>query len=595
VRHLTVAFCLCLLAARPAGAQSDVARAHGEVRELLAAGRFDEAARRLQALVAAAPDFASAWYDLGYARRRLGQYGEAVRAYTRYTQLRPGDPGALFGLGLSQKGAGNREAAVRALRSYVEREKRAAEQRWVARAKEVLAELTAPEPTGPAAEAAPAPPRAPAPAPAAAPAEPPAVAAPRLKAEADRARAAGKLALAIEKYRAAVTLSPRFIDAWNELGNVYFELKRYEEAAGAFRSALKLDPVFSLGWYNLGQSLRRLGRNAEAVEAYERYTKLRPGDPDPWYSLGLARKDVGDLRGAVAALERYVALEKRPGEARYVEAARGLVASLVRQIATGAPPPRPAPAPAVVPAAAAAPPPPPVAVAPPPPPVAVAPPPPPPRPAPPPVEPEPRDPVAAGDRAVREGDLARATMRYREAVERDAQNLALRRKLGQVLTDTGRLRDAIAQWDLVSWQGKDQAARQIAERLRAQLARSGEPAAAAVWRVREMIAAGRLAFAMADAATLVAARPKDAEVLCLRGQVALARGDAAAALADANAALALAPGRPDALFLAAEALRGTDRAKAISAYEAYLQHAAADPGRRYRAPAAQRALYELTK
>ncbi|HEY3356249.1 MAG TPA: tetratricopeptide repeat protein, partial [Polyangia bacterium] len=331
MRRILIPLCLSLLFVRPAAAQSDAARLHAEARELLVAGRFDEAVQRLRGAVAQKPDLAVAWYDLGYAQRRLGHYVEAVRAYGEYTRLKPTDPGALFGLGLSHKGAGAREAALRTLRSYVEREKRSGEQRWVARARELIAELTAPEPRGPAAEP---PPAAPAPA-VAAPGEPPAIAAPRLKAEGDRARAARKLDLAIEKYRAAIKLNPRLIDAWNELGNLYFELKRYGEAVEAFRGSLKLDPVFSLGWYNLGQSLRRLGRNAEAVEAYERYTKLRPDDPDPWYSLGLARKDLGELRGAVVALERYVALEQRPAEARFVEAARGLIAGLLRQIASG--------------------------------------------------------------------------------------------------------------------------------------------------------------------------------------------------------------------------------------------------------------------
>jgi tetratricopeptide (TPR) repeat protein len=215
-----------------------------------------------------------------------------------------------------------------------------------------------------------------------------------------------------------------------------------------------------------------------------------------------------------------------------------------------------------------------------------------PAPPPPPPPPPPASPLQAGDQARAVGDLAAATAHYRAAVEKAANDLGARRRLAQVLAETGRLREAIAQLEIVLWQTpKDAVLRGLVGALRGRLAKEGEGPAVTMARVREAVAARKLTFARADADGLVAARPKDPEALALRGEVLLASGEARAALADFQRALELGPPRPHVHFGHAEALRAAgDHAKARTAYEHFLRTGG---GEAWRVAAARRALAEM--
>ena len=199
-----------------------------------------------------------------------------------------------------------------------------------------------------------------------------------------------------------------------------------------------------------------------------------------------------------------------------------------------------------------------------------------------------------GDRARAVGNLAAATAHYRAAVERAANDFGARRRLAQALAETGRLREAIAQLEIVLWQApKDAALRAFVGALRARLAKEGEGPSVTMARVREAVAAGKLTFAGADADGLVAARPKDPEALALRGEVHLARADVRAALADFQRALEIGPPRPHFLFGHAEALRvAGDLARARAAYEHFLRSGGTEA---WRVAAARRALAEMPK
>src|SRR5205823_7397775 len=85
---------------------------------------------------------ATSWYNLAYANRKAGHFEQAATAYRRYTQLAPDDPDGYFGLAESLRQTGQPEGAAVAYRAYVDREKRPSEQKWVAVAKQQIADLS---------------------------------------------------------------------------------------------------------------------------------------------------------------------------------------------------------------------------------------------------------------------------------------------------------------------------------------------------------------------------------------------------------------------------------------------------------------------
>ncbi|MEK6336759.1 MAG: TonB family protein [Acidobacteriota bacterium] len=75
---------------------------------------------------------------------------------------------------------------------------------------------------------------------------------------------------AIAAYREAIDLSPRYADAYVNLGDAYKELKRYQEAIEAYKQALKLKPNYADAYNGLGDSYEAVGRKSEAEEAHSR-------------------------------------------------------------------------------------------------------------------------------------------------------------------------------------------------------------------------------------------------------------------------------------------------------------------------------------
>ncbi len=86
-------------------------------REAFQAGRFAEALRRWQQLLAARPDDASALTGMGATLQRIGQFDEARRCYQRAIDLEPANADAHCNMGSLQQGLGALEQALASYRT----------------------------------------------------------------------------------------------------------------------------------------------------------------------------------------------------------------------------------------------------------------------------------------------------------------------------------------------------------------------------------------------------------------------------------------------------------------------------------------------
>jgi tetratricopeptide (TPR) repeat protein len=291
------------------------------------AKRWDDAIRKLKVGVARIPDYNEGYYRLAYAFRQKKEWPDAADYYRRYIAVNPQKTDPYFGLGIALEGMGDKRGAKTAFAKYVEMEKSPAKQWFIDYAKTELGKLDGGSaPAAPQAVVDPYKTSQPAvsdpykstPPPAA----PPRSDAGTLRAQADQLRKEGKLDDAVGAYRKAIEADRGNLDLYNDLGNVYFSLKKYNDAASSFQEATQRDPNFALGWYNLAHALRKGQRNQEAAAAYRQYMRLRPDDPDPYYGLGQTLKATGDMTGAMDAFRKYIAMEKRPEEQKWVDKAR---------------------------------------------------------------------------------------------------------------------------------------------------------------------------------------------------------------------------------------------------------------------------------
>ena len=69
----------------------------------------------------------------------------------------------------------------------------------------------------------------------------------------------------------AVSIDPKFADAYLELGNFYFERAAITEAMGAYQKAIAAEPHMSQAHYQLSLAYRRSGEQAKAEREFQMY------------------------------------------------------------------------------------------------------------------------------------------------------------------------------------------------------------------------------------------------------------------------------------------------------------------------------------
>jgi tetratricopeptide (TPR) repeat protein len=103
--------------------------------------------------------------------------------------------------------------------------------------------------------------------------------------------------------------TPTFAAAWNQLGVLCYQTRRFEEAERNFREALKQDPGSYPPLVNLGGALVSLRRYPEAVEVNQQAIQMRPDDPLAHSQLGNAWFGLDELNKAEECLRRAIGLE----------------------------------------------------------------------------------------------------------------------------------------------------------------------------------------------------------------------------------------------------------------------------------------------
>ncbi len=158
-----------------------------------------------------------------------------------------------------------------------------------------------------------------------------------LNASGARALEAGDLTAAEARLSVAIEYSPRFVEAWVNLG--YVELRRGnfeqarrdfvkardlnpdlpaphhalgvvadkqglgEEAEKRYRAALAVDPGFAPARINLARRLYARGQYENAREQFERLEQVAPGDPEAWAGRAEALIELGRRAEAEAVVE----------------------------------------------------------------------------------------------------------------------------------------------------------------------------------------------------------------------------------------------------------------------------------------------------
>jgi tetratricopeptide (TPR) repeat protein len=104
----------------------------------------------------------------------------------------------------------------------------------------------------------------------------------------------GRFGDSISRFQKAQRLRPDYIAVPVNLGNIFLELNRLDEASDSFNAALQIDPNNPAAHYGLGQIAMSRRSYATAVEHFEKTLQQVPGANRVHYSLAMAYRGLGD-------------------------------------------------------------------------------------------------------------------------------------------------------------------------------------------------------------------------------------------------------------------------------------------------------------
>jgi tetratricopeptide (TPR) repeat protein len=97
--------------------------------------------------------------------------------------------------------------------------------------------------------------------------------------------------------------------AHNQLAAFHFGRQDYAAAIDAYKKATSINPKFSQPYNQMGYAYRFMGRNAEAEQAFKTYIALIPNDPNPYDSYAELLMKLGRFDESIRMYQKALAID----------------------------------------------------------------------------------------------------------------------------------------------------------------------------------------------------------------------------------------------------------------------------------------------
>jgi tetratricopeptide (TPR) repeat protein len=120
----------------------------------------------------------------------------------------------------------------------------------------------------------------------------------------------GKMQEAVETFVKAIKTDSTFVQAYINLGFIFYSNGVLDKAIGLYQTALQIDPENALGHNNLGAAYMAQGRFRESILEFRQAIKSRPDYGEAYNNIAFAFHSLGFQDDAIQAANK--ALENRP-------------------------------------------------------------------------------------------------------------------------------------------------------------------------------------------------------------------------------------------------------------------------------------------
>ncbi len=118
-----------------------------------------------------------------------------------------------------------------------------------------------------------------------------------------------EMAARISEIEKLTKQNPEDVQAWTQLGNLYFDTENYDKAVNAYQKSLALRPGNADILTDMGIMYRRSGKPAEAIKAFDQAIAANPRHEVSRFNKGIVRMhDMNDIAGAMKSWEELVAI-----------------------------------------------------------------------------------------------------------------------------------------------------------------------------------------------------------------------------------------------------------------------------------------------
>ena len=110
----------------------------------------------------------------------------------------------------------------------------------------------------------------------------------RLKEEGNRYYKKKEYHRAIDCYRKAIQINPRYSESYTNLGVALRSINKTEEAIDCYRKAIQINSQNSESYNNLGVALYETNKTEEAIDCFRKAIQINPKDAAVYNNMGFA-------------------------------------------------------------------------------------------------------------------------------------------------------------------------------------------------------------------------------------------------------------------------------------------------------------------